>query len=189
MLANRIATWFVQTELIDTEEREWFKYAIEKRILTICSAAVFLIIGSAFAPFVVCCAFLFCFYFLRARTNGFHAETYLGCMLFSAVCEILLLCVIRPVVLLHLKETMFVSAVITLALAPVNDNRIHLSKEEIKACKKRAYFRVAVIVILAILTNRWDKDAATGIGLGCVMTALTLCLGHIKQILRKENGK
>ena len=189
---------FEECGYVTKEQSPWLCYALERRISTLFVAIPFVIIGALVSPFETAISFLGSFCFLRDSANGFHAHTVWGCFAVSIIFEFLFLCVFLQLLSLSVAIIALILAVISiLGLAPYNDPNIHLSAEEIIACKKSTRIRLAVLLLLiASMFITGNTKIAEGITLGVLMSAFSLIIANLniktggyknEQTKRKKN--
>lgn len=190
-LLCRFAQGCVNKEIISCEELDWLVYGLEKRITTAIVAIAFFLIGLKVAAMPTVISFLLCFYFLRVRTNGYHANSFIGCLMFSLILELFFLVVLLPL----LKSSMLVclnilSLVIIFVFAPFTSENMHLDKEEFAASRKTSRIRISLLSgIATILYALGVAEIGKGITLGNTMTALLLIIAYIKEKGESKNEK
>lgn len=188
-LLCRFAQGCVNKEIISCEELDWLVYGLEKRITTAIVAIAFFLVGLKVATMPTVISFLLCFYFLRVRTNGYHANSFAKCLILSLVLEIFFLMVLLPL----LKTATLVclnilSFVIIFVFAPFTSENMHLDKDEHAASRKTSRARICILSGLAILLYALGAtETGKGITLGNTMTALLLIIAYIKE--KGENKK
>ncbi|GEM_PF-1004127 len=182
-IVNIITRKLVTDGIVAENDKEWFHYGLQKRFTSSISACVFFIIAVVLSNVCVACTYLGCFYFLRVRTNGYHAKTYIGCIISSIVIETFFLMAVLP----KLNELWVfllngISFVIILIYAPVNSMNMHFDNDEILACKKSVQKRLALVATLLIFMCVLPfEDAAKGITLGNTMTMCLVVVAIIKK--------
>lgn len=87
-LMDMVTAKLVTEEVVKACDKEWFAYGLEKRVLTIFTAIPFLIIAIALSDIWTAVMYLCSFYFLRVRTNGYHAKTIVSCIAWSLILEL-----------------------------------------------------------------------------------------------------
>ena len=150
-LAKKIVSRWVKRGFVEESQEEWYVYVLLERITTVCTFSAVVALGSLFSN--IGCAFLFAIVlmYLRAYTNGHHAKTYLSCLANSCMIEVLgvLLCNYLTAILSFFL--VFVSALIILILAPLNNEQIHFSPEEFEAVRTVCHKRLAILFILHVV--------------------------------------
>ena len=180
-LATRITKDFIRKGIIDDDSADWFQYGLEKRISTVLTSVIFFLVAIRISGFWVAFMYLSSFYFLRIRINGYHANTYIGCLFASIFLEVILLKGVLP--LLNKDITVLLNAIsfaTILIWAPFNHPNMHLSDCELHACKIGARIRVLILMLLEIVLKVFSKQQLLwGITLGNTMAALLLAVAII----------
>ena len=183
LLTTRITEYFINKGIIDNDSADWFQYCLEKRISTVLTSVIFFLIAIKISGFWVAFMYLSSFYFLRVRINGYHANTYIGCLLASIFLEVILLKGVLP--LLNKDSTVLLNAISFAAIliwAPFNHPNMHLSDCELHACKIGARIRVFILMLLEIVFAVFSKQQLLwGITLGNTMAALLLAVAIIRK--------
>ncbi len=189
-LVNEITEKLVTCEFVDSRDAEWFSYAIQKKLISLISGFAFLIIGIMSTELDTAVTYLGSFYFLRTRTNGYHAKTFILCLMYSLALELAMLYLLLPE--LNTFWAFALNAICTACVfqfAPVNDRSIHLNAAELKACKRSGRLRILLLEALLIAAYLLSVDSiVNGLTLGNTMTALLLVIAKIKKE-NKDNEK
>lgn len=165
-----------------TEDRiPWLRYAIQKKYVVILIAIPFLITGVLLSSISTACTFLFSFYFLRTRTNGFHAKNIWSCFFISLVSEIIFLGVLPYIMKnTYIIGLLFLSAIYIWVASPAKCPNFVLTDSEMKACAISAKIRMLIIVsawfIFHLLNN---SQVSEGLAFGMIMTACGLAAAKI----------
>lgn len=190
-LLYRFALSCVEKRIIDQQELDWLVYGLEKRITTIVTAMFFMLIGIHLANMLSVFAFMSSFYFLRVRTNGYHANSFIACLIFSLLLELLFLKLMLPA--LNVFVFLFLNTVsffIIFFFAPFANCNMHLDEDEFRACRKTSRIRISVLSTISVLLHIFGKfDVSKGITLGSTMTALLLVIAYIKKEGENEHEK
>lgn len=176
-----LTSHFINHKIIREEDAPWFKYGLEKRITTVIVMVPFLIIAALLTNLFTALSFFISFYALRSRTNGFHANHFWSCCIFSILIEIFFLCIIYPLLTrTAIYITSFGGMIIIFFLAPYNHSNMHLSKQELSACRLSARTHSLCILIVVIITGALNvMEVAKGFTLGMTMVAFLLCLAYL----------
>ena len=187
----RFASNCVEEKIIAQQELDWLVYGLERRITSTASAVFFLIVGIYLANALSVITFMVSFYFLRVRTNGYHANSFVACLFFSLVLEMIFLKFVLPIVnLLVFLLLNFASLFVIFLLAPFANRNMHLNEEEFKACRKSSRIRISALFAVAILLYTFGEfNVSKGITLGITMTALLLIIAYIKDKGEGEHEK
>lgn len=180
---DSLVSMCIQKEYVASEDEQWLRYAIEKRIASLCAFVPLVIVGLLIADSATVLSFFITFWLLRTRTNGFHAKSISRCIIYSILGEVFFLKVLPMV---WNRIIAFVSLVVSLILiwlfAPYNHRNIDLSSKEIDACAKSAKWRLSVLIFALSILHLCKQDQfVEGILLGIVMTASTLVMAYCSQ--------
>lgn len=182
-MINRICKQCVRLELVEDSMADWFCYALEKRISTFLSVPILLLFAMYISNIWTAIACIGSFFFLRVRAGGYHAKSFLGCIFFSVLLEITFLSFVLP--LLTVFFVFFFNAVslgIIFILAPFNHPNMHMTTEEIDACRVRVRIRSCLLTALIIISYYLgSKNIGDGLTIGNTMTALLLVIAKYKK--------
>ena len=78
-LSKRIASFFVHSRVIESENEQVYEYGLELLISTLLNGVIALVLALFSRTLWQCICFLVVFIFLRKSAGGFHAKTHLGC--------------------------------------------------------------------------------------------------------------
>lgn len=191
---DRFSRYCIAKNYISSADYLWFKYGLEKRFYTLVVAIPFFFLAVIITNIYTAFAFFICFYCLRSRTNGFHANTVWLCFTLSLLCEVVFLAVINP--LLNTVGALVLaiaSSIIIFILAPYNHPNMHLSTKEIAACRISARIRSCFILLGVFVCCILDTPTiAKGCSLGLAMAACLLCLAYIlerRKTLNEDSAK
>lgn len=151
LLAKKIVSRWVQRGLVEKSQAEWYIYGLLKRLTTLCTLAAVITLGSFYSNILCSLLFAAALMYLRAYTNGHHAKSYVRCLINSCIIEIVcvLLCnYLIPILSFFLA---LVSAVVIFAVAPLNNEQIHFSHEELAAVRIICHKRLTILFILHIV--------------------------------------
>lgn len=171
----------VQKGYVTQDRAPWLQYAIEKRVSTFIVFSLLIVLGMTLAPPETVIMFIISFCTLRSRTNGVHAKTLLGCIVYSIGSELFFLKVL-PLLWNHTLSNVFLGLALgsIRILAPYNHPNMNFSATESKACEKKAKklsecWFIAIIMLRILRLTTW----ADGIVLGIIMSASMLVLAYI----------
>lgn len=187
-LLYRFALGCVEEKIIDNAELDWLVYGLEKRITTAVTAIFFLIIGIHLTNTLSVIAFLTSFYFLRVRTNGYHANSFLGCLIISLLLEVFFLKLVLPTLNSFIFFLLNIADFGTIFLfAPFANRNMHLDEKELRACRKASRIRISLLFTASMLLYAFGElNMSEGILLGNTMTALLLIIAYIKRKGEKQ---
>lgn len=170
----------VRKDIISSSDAEWFAYGLMKRCEKLIAIFFLFPLGWRLSSFSTSLSFYLSFFLLRIHTNGYHAKTFTGCLLFSVCSE----CVLFLLILPHLRSAtllwiLALSTIVILLLAPYDHPNLHMSKEELKASGHMARLTVLILDMVLILSLRMRFYAfANGIALGLGFATFLLITGH-----------
>lgn len=180
-LSERFALYCVQQGVIQKEQLSWFIYGIEKRLSSFVVSIPFFVISLHYTSLECTFSFFTAFYFLRRRTNGYHAQSACACLCTSLLLEILLLSIVNS--LFNGYFFLFcvtISTVLIYKLAPFNHPNMNYTKDEIAACRSSAHLYTYILTFLAFVAYVTELyEFAKGLTLGITMTAVLLCMAYI----------
>ena len=78
-LSKRIASFFVHSKVIESENEQVYEYGLELLISSLLNSVIALVLALFSRTLWQCICFLVVFIFLRKSAGGFHAKTHLGC--------------------------------------------------------------------------------------------------------------
>lgn len=189
-MIDRFVEICIEKQIIDSEASEWFKYGVERRIVTAFVGIPFLLLAMLLTDIWGAIGFMGSFFLLRSKINGYHAKTPVQCMIASMFLEFVFLIVVYPNIgTLSILLIMAVSLITIFFLAPYNDSSIHLDRKEIILFKKSARIRIIILFVLTSAAIALNMDsAAKGISSGSAMAVLLLCSAYVLG-RRCKNGK
>lgn len=177
---SKLSAICIKKKLIEPEDVPWFEYGVETRIATAISMIPFTLLAVRLSDIPTALAFLAIFKFLRARTSGYHANSFLGCISVSLILELLFL----GVFLKQLNAVTFylsngISFTIIFFLAPFIHPNMNFSEEEILALRYSSKRRIMLTTLLALMCDFLNYTAvARGLTTGTAMAAFMLCLAY-----------
>ena len=153
MLANYITSFLVRYRLVEPRENEWCAYLIESGLTQMISIPFLILVGSVIAPLDRVIILNLGMIFLRPKTNGYHAKTFAGCMLFSLALELAALACLAYMNSDIAWIALGIAVATVLAFGPDNNPQVHYSEEEYRKLRQRmhtallAYFLLCSILI------------------------------------------
>ena len=172
----RITEYCVRKDIISSSDAEWFSYGLVQRSEKLIAICFLFPLGCLLSSFSTSLVFYLSFFLLRTHTNGYHAKTSAGCLLFSICSE----CVLFLLILPYLKGSaslwiLALSTIIIFWLAPYDHPNLHMTKEELAASRRMARLTVLILDMALILSLGAKFYAfANGIALGLGLTAFLL---------------
>lgn len=183
---DAIVNTCIDRNYVTQENAPWLRYALEKRMTSLLTFIPLCVIGLLLTNPETFLSFYLTFYLLRSLTNGWHAKTFLSCLVSSIMGEFVFLGVLSK-----LQNTaviyIFVSVSVLLLwmLSPYNHPNMRLAKEEMVACKYSVRKRLVLLALILIALEMLHiEHCVKGIQIGIIMVAFTLLLAYIKNIKR-----
>lgn len=178
---KNLTNYCVEKGIIAEDKSEWFQYGIERRLISILIGCPFFVLALILTDFSVSASFFLSFYYLRSRTNGFHAKSVHACLIISLLCEFFFLTIfyysLTPIIMIGVN---IASIVLVLILAPYKDSSFPLSNDEFCAIKKSSRLRVIILVIIVCISNLLGQhELSKGITTGVAMAVSLLSLAYI----------
>lgn len=176
-----LTQYCIRNGIIKEDDADWFRYGLSKRLSTIAVAIPFFLLAMLLTDFATACSFYIAFFFLRTKTNGFHAETVLGCLAVSLVSEVLLCIILHPLLSNISRVVISLGCIIVVfKLAPVIHDNLPLSAKEIANLRETSRLRGCLLGALILATQLAQfTEVANGLVLGITMAATMLCFPYI----------
>lgn len=176
----------IQNNALEEKYREdsiyWLTISLEKMVTCTVLFGISFLLGK----FIEGIVFVVCFLMLRRTTGGFHAKTFLSCLIGSITTVILVLEILSSLAEKHVilfGLMIIISIVCILVFAPVNHPNLMLTLEEQK--KHRYWSRwvlfieIGIAGVSCILQMKWQYY---------IMMAIIICAVFIivAKLLRQE---
>lgn len=178
---NNLTNYCVEKGIITKDKSEWFQYGIERRMVSILIGCPFFVLALILTNLRASVSFFLSFYYLRSRTNGFHAKSVHACLIISLLCESFFLTVfyysLTPIIMIGVN---IASIVLVLILAPYKDSSFPLSNDEFCAIKRSSRTRVVILAIIVCISSLLGQhELSKGITTGVAMAVSLLSLAYI----------
>ena len=151
LIATHLAKRFLKRELIAEESLEWCIYGIEKRLSMFTTWTLLILLGSYCFGFRRTISFAVCFVTLRKYSNGYHAKTYIHCLLLSLILQSVSMILIKALPTKFFGFVWIFSDFVILKIAPVNNNQLHLTQSELSALKERIPYVLFFVNLTCII--------------------------------------
>lgn len=179
-----LAAWltdvFLRHGIVTQAQAVWCRYTLCKKLLSAVITCLMILLGAWLAGFWPALLFAGGQGFLAKRTNGYHARTPLGCAALSALFETCAMWLLPRLVFEPYLILLVGGSFCVLGLAPVNNERIHLSEKELRAMRWRAWLRLGVLDALsAILYASGHFSLAISLALAIFAVAASLTLATV----------
>lgn len=189
-LSDTLTDSLISNNTIKADDREIYHYGIQQGMILILNTVTTLFIGIISGMIWQSIVFMFAYIPLRSYAGGFHAKTSVRCYFSSIVLMTVVLLVMRYVAfsMLIYGILMFISSIVILLLAPIENHNKPLDEIERKVYRKRAYglwICECLLVVMAIMLN-WKQLAVCFIW-AIIVAALMLILGKLENTSLKHS--
>ena len=184
-LSERIARYFFKHHLLNADDIEVCQYAIYRRLSRIVVGGLLVLLGRFEAGLFPAICFTLAFLFLREATGGYHAPNEVTCVILSCVVEFVLLMLVDPLLRLQPSQWLLMvgGCAFIVLIAPVNDENIHMTDQEMKINACRARLRLAIIVSsIVILQLLGAVHAVVALQLAIFGVATSILVATLKNI-------
>lgn len=189
-LAERVAYFFVEKNIIRLEEKEVYAYGYEIMLSEIVNWIITIIIAVITGTIIETFIYMLAFMRLRGAVGGFHANSHMGCIIISALVYILCLYIIYQTpmdiywILVGVGLILHMELVVT--IAPVaHPNKPFINEwEYLKFRKKscRLSFIYSGICIMFFLSSlQVLKVYSYCILLGMLSASISMLVEYIRQ--------
>lgn len=184
--AKMVTQHLLKYKLIRNFDKEYYVYSFQCLIEHCMSFAFLLVISRYFELFFETIIFMFTFSNIRRYSGGFHAKSYLGCLLSSLFIYIGYVKVIYPIFLANPKynwAALVAGYLIILLIGAMNHKDMDLSIKEFSANKSVARLVVTIEMscIIALYAIGVSSNFILFMSFGVILTAVLLVLGKVKR--------
>ncbi len=186
-LAKSTAHFFVEKEIVSSEDEEVYVYGMELLFSTLFNIILAVIIGAVTSSMLETAIFLAAFISVRQCIGGYHAETHLGCISIFGVVLIAFAIIVKLTSDTFAIPISIVSAIVSFILvllfAPVEHPNKPLSDKEKSVLRKKGITLLSIIsVVVFILVTFPDlRKYGMYISLGGVTSAVAMVCQKIKN--------
>ena len=186
-LAKSTAHFFVEKEIVSSEDEEVYVYGMELLFSTLFNIILAVIIGAVTSSMLETAIFLAAFISVRQCIGGYHAETHLGCMSIFGVVLIAFAIIVKltpdafaiPISI----ASAIISFILVLLFAPVEHPNKPLSDKEKSVLRKKGITLLSIIsvVVFILVTFLALRKYSMYISLGGVTSAVAMVCQKIKN--------
>ncbi len=173
-LALGLTNQMIQERLINREHRDDYIYAMVTSIEKVISISTIFIMSILAGKFIPSLCFLICFYELRKRTGGHHAQSFLICYIETIVTYIAILYInsflINQPLIMHCM--LVISCCILIGFGTVNHPNLHMDRKELTAAKKSARILLIMETGVILFFEVMKMDVVI---ISYMVTAITVC--------------
>lgn len=176
----------IDTQIIESEERELYRYGIQQGLTIVLNLVTTLLIGLLCDMIWQSIVFTVAYIPLRSFAGGYHAKTTIGCYIFSIVLitAVLLTMKLLPISSFVCCIMLLCSGVCIFVLAPVENHNKPLDDMELTVYGRRTRWITVLEITLALLCGRSGlQDVMMCLSVSLVIMSVMLILGAIKNKL------
>jgi len=182
-----IADFFVEKEIIKSDEHEIYVYGAEALLSGISNLLILTVCGILMDELLIALLFFLVFNIMRKYCGGYHAATHLKCNLIFALNTLTILLLIKNYFFISewlIVTAIIVSDIIIFWLAPIENVNKPLEKYEKKKYRKKAIIFSVIFTIIAVLLIPFNTIVSIMISL----TLLSVSVAMLCTKLTKEGG-
>lgn len=198
-LASIATTFYIQSKIVDEQEREVYQYGLELLISTFINIALIAALSIPFGHAAESLFFFFAFALLRTAAGGYHAKTHGSCIAtFTIVYFMFLLlieCIPAQFALIYIFTAVTMTAAIVWVLAPIQTDKKPLTSDEKNELRKKSLIIVslemAFVLFVFMFTAKQYQNFEMFVVSGFFAAAISLAAAWIisKHANAKEERK
>ncbi len=180
-MAERVTSSMIEREILYEGGREEYVYALETMTEKIITYIVLFSMAAYMHNILPTMTFMVFFFSLRSRTGGFHAKSFLGCLLGTSLIYIVMSVGVFPYFIKNetiMYVLLIISACTIFVIGNVNHPNLALNSNEVQGCKKSA--RVIIVIefvcILCGCILKMNTACIFFAAMGVIMCAILLCI-------------
>ncbi len=176
LLSSRLADFLIENKIVEAEDKEIYIYGYEILISSVIGVALVLILGFWFNLVIETVIFLAEFILIRQSCGGYHANSYLKCIL-SFLSVFVLVILALNIFLVHYSYLIWIvlSAMcmsVMMELSPIENINKPLTQETRSRNRKISIVLSAVVIISAAILLGLDARKSLLI----MLTLTAICL-------------
>lgn len=191
LLVDKIISILFKYKIIHEENEAWVRYGLYRRLSTLFVFIPFFLLAVVLTDVYCASSFICGFFFMRSKTNGYHAKSFILCFTYSLLLELIFLLLIYP--LLTPVVCYIVSILCALNiffLAPFNHPNMNYSATELRACRVQARIRVLLCQIIIIVAQMLRLESVSkGLTLAIALVAFMLTIAYITTWRKNYENK
>lgn len=189
-LAWNLACFFVEKNIIKSEEKEIYAYGYEIIISETINWIITIIIAIFTKKIIETAVYMLAFMRLRGALGGFHAKSHMGCIVISALVYVLCLYIINKTPIniywILIVGGLLLHMGLVIKIAPVaHPNKPFINEREYLKFKKKSYklsFIYCGICIMLFLSTLYIlKIYSYCILLGMLSASISMLIEYIRQ--------
>ncbi len=190
-LATKLSKILVLWNVIEDEDSDFYRYAIESLLLYLINFSSFLFIAGLNGKILECIIFIMLFYPLRTYGGGMHMKTWFSCFVAS---NIIIVAVTYIFIEMNVEKiylpVMIVFLFIVFMFAPCEDIKHKIEGEKIIKCKKIVrIYSICIVLIGAGLLATGLTDIFRLCMAAMIVSSFTILMGTINKRLNMRNNE
>ena len=153
-LSNKITSFLVCNNSIESEDNEICSYGLEVLISSLINLVIVLLLGFIFGKFIHTVFFILCYCSIRQFSGGYHASSHRKCIFTFLCMYIVTVLIVENIYSIYLKPVILLIGVLNwlsiFVLGPVEHRNNPLSDLE-KVKNKKSTRVIATIVLIGII--------------------------------------
>ncbi|MEI2988490.1 MAG: accessory gene regulator B family protein [Oscillospiraceae bacterium] len=184
-----IADILEQQKKFMSEDKELYRYGIQKGLNLALNILTTMIIGCLCGMFYSSVLFLLSYMPLRSFCGGYHAKTHFRCYIYSVVMITCILLVVKYLTFSALvyEILILIGVTVILLLAPVEDQNKTLDSDEKRVFRKKACIiaLLEVLIYHICLIANW-VNGYTILAMSIFSLSILMIIGRIKNVIRAK---
>ncbi len=194
-LSKRIVSFYIDRNLLQSGQRDWYIYTVEKALFNLLAWGPMLWVGWQTGGPWHTAVFLLGLTMLRKTAGGYHAHAWWQCLLASsallAACNTILLKTVQALPLPGLLLLLLAAAGTVYLLAPLNHPAAPQTEAELCANRHRTHLVLLVesLLVVGLALRPGGKGVAASLLLGMSAAALLLVIAKIthQEVIEHES--
>lgn len=182
-ISEKITGILVENKIITQESREIYRFGVQQGIMLLLNFFTLLIIGLIYRMIFEVLIFILAYVPLRSYSGGFHAKTHMKCYSISVIIINAVLLIIKYMqisISIYCFLT-FLSVLIILVLAPVEDENKVLDNIEVIVYRKKSR-TILLFELLCFILFLWVEcfTMVKTVSLSLIILGALLLIGKLK---------
>lgn len=184
VLVDKIIKNLIENNSIDVADVEVYKFGVETILLKVLHYTSYFVIALCMNKLIEFVIIFAVFYIFRRNTGGYHAQTRIGCYLFS--CAVIFLSLFATELTFSRWGAVMVSildTIVLLILSPVRNSNRNLDMDEIACFRHRLRILSVIFVVVYIATIILGTEYFTTLfTIGLTMDTVLTILGAMQSL-------
>lgn len=191
-LAESIALFFVQNNIVGKEDTEVYAYGVELLLSAVCNITVAILLAAISKEFFSTVVFLLVFMLFRQNVGGFHANTHLGCNSILAVVLIIFHIICKFITPSSMQLFCFISIILSDIMiffhAPVEHPNKPISKKQNAKLRIRSRILVCAFTLAVLFLIIMDSyKTAFWISYAVIVVAISMEIEYIVRFIKERS--